>query len=107
MTATFASYASSAIQNARLFAEAQEQAWVSTVLLQVAEACQALNTVDDLLETMTRLTPLMVGIKNCAIFLFDSNRQAFILKNLFGIEGLEKTTRRFMNPKRPVSSSCD
>lgn len=101
MTATFASYASSAIQNARLFADAQEQAWVSTVLLQVAEACQALNTVDDLLETMTRLTPLLVGIKNCAIFLFDSNRQAFILKNLFGIEGLEKNVTPFYESEAP------
>lgn len=90
MTATFASYASSAIQNARLYAAAQEQAWVSTVLLQVAEACQALNSVDDLLETMVRLTPLLVGIKNCAIFLVDSSRQAFILKSWYGIDGLAK-----------------
>lgn len=88
MMATFASYASSAIQNARLYAAAQEQAWVSTVLLQVAEACQALNTVDDLLETMTRLTPLLVGIKSCALFLFDNVRQAFTLKNSYGLEGL-------------------
>lgn len=90
MTATFASYASSAIQNARLFTAAQEQAWVSTVLLQVAEACQALNSVDDLLDTMVRLTPLLVGIKNCAIFLIDASRQAFELKSSYGIEGLAK-----------------
>jgi len=96
MTATFASYASAAIQNARLYAAAQEQAWVSTVLLQVAEACQALNTVDDLLETMTRLTPLLVGIKNCAIFLFDPSRQAFELKNSYGIDGLAKDSLLFL-----------
>ncbi len=101
MTATFASYASSAIQSARLFADAQEQAWVSTVLLQVSEACQALNTVDDLLETMTRLTPLLVGIKNCAIFLFDADRQAFILKSMFGIEGLEQKDTPFYESEAP------
>ncbi|NMC80510.1 MAG: GAF domain-containing protein, partial [Chloroflexi bacterium] len=38
LTTTFASYATVAIQNARLFASAQEQAWISTVLLRVAEA---------------------------------------------------------------------
>ena len=41
MTATFASYAAVAIQNTRLFTEAQEQAWVSTMLVQVAEASQS------------------------------------------------------------------
>ncbi|GAP14385.1 serine phosphatase RsbU, regulator of sigma subunit [Longilinea arvoryzae] len=101
MTATFASYASSAIQNARLYAAAQEQAWVSTVLLQVAEACQALNSVDDLLETMVRLTPLLVGIKNCAIFLIDSSRQAFILKSWYGIEGLAKGEVLFYESETP------
>lgn len=95
MITTFASYASSAIQNARLYASAQEQAWVSTVLLQVAEACQALNSVDDLLETMTRLTPLLVGIKHCALFLFDPTRQAFVLKNAYGIENLASTELLF------------
>ncbi|TLN03575.1 GAF domain-containing protein, partial [bacterium] len=101
MTATFASYASSAIQNARLYASAQEQAWVSTVLLQVAEACQALNTVDDLLQTMTRLTPLLVGIKNCAIFLFDTSRQAFVLKSSYGIENLVKDDLVFYPSEAP------
>ncbi|TLN16747.1 GAF domain-containing protein, partial [bacterium] len=101
MTATFASYASSAIQNARLFADAQEQAWVSTVLLQVSEACQALDSVADLLDTMTRLTPLLVGIKNCAIFLFDANRQAFELKSLYGIEGLDKDNLLFYESEAP------
>ena len=101
MTATFASYASAAIQNARLYAAAQEQAWVSTVLLQVAEACQALNTVEDLLETMTRLTPLLVGIKHCEIFLFDPARQGFELKNSYGIDGLAKDSLLFLESEAP------
>lgn len=86
LTTTFASYASIAIQNAHLFSEVQEQAWVSTVLLQVAEACQSSNTIDELLSTMTRLTPLLVGIKQCAIFLRDETRQTFVLNSSYGIK---------------------
>ena len=41
MTSAFASYASVAIENTRLYESAHEQAWVATVLLQVAEATQS------------------------------------------------------------------
>jgi len=40
IAATLSSYAAVAIQNARLYSTAQEEAWSSTVLLQVAEAMQ-------------------------------------------------------------------
>jgi len=86
MAATFASYAAVAIQNAGLYSQAQEQAWVSTVLLQVAEATQAIDTLDELLATMTRLTPLLVGIKKSAIFLWEDSLQTFELKSWYGLD---------------------
>ncbi len=86
MTTTFASYAAVAVQNARLLADAQAQAWVSTVLLQVSEASQASDTVDDLLDTMTRLTPLLVGVKKCGIYLWDESLQGFTLKSWYGFD---------------------
>ena len=93
MTTTFASSAAVAIQNARLFSDAQSQAWVATVLLQVAEASQAHNNPDDLLETMVRLTPLLVGVKKCAFFVWDDYQNAFLLKTSYGIDlsGLSQT----------------
>ena len=86
MTATFASYAAVAIQNARLFEEAQEQAWVSTVLLQVSEASQSASTVDELLTTMVRLPPLLIGVRFSAIFLWSDDEEAFHLKNWYGLK---------------------
>ena len=77
MIATFASYASVAIENARLFATAQEQAWISTVLLQVAEATQSLTSVDDLIASVVRLTPLLIGIKGSAFFLWNAEEEIF------------------------------
>ncbi|MCE5209701.1 MAG: GAF domain-containing protein [Chloroflexi bacterium] len=84
MTSTFASYAAVAIQNARLFEEAQDQAWVSTVLLQVAEAIQSAETVDELLTTMVRLPPLLIGVRMSAIFLWKDDGQVFELRNWYG-----------------------
>jgi sigma-B regulation protein RsbU (phosphoserine phosphatase) len=86
MTATFASYVAAAIQNTRLYSEAQEQAWVSTILLQVAEASQSISSADELFSTMVRLTRLLVGIKKCGMFKWDESAQAFILKAWHGLD---------------------
>jgi len=95
MVTTFASYAAVAIQNQRLYAASQEQAWLSTVMLQVAEACQAANNVDDLLATTARLSPLLVGIRQCAFFLWDKNRQVFVLRSSYGINESELPSQIF------------
>ncbi|MBP1692780.1 MAG: hypothetical protein H6Q37_663 [Chloroflexi bacterium] len=73
MAATFASYASVAIQNARLFEAAHEQVWVSTVLLQVAEATQSLDDLTELLVTVVNITPTLAGVKTCAIYLAEED----------------------------------
>lgn len=86
ITKTFASYAAVAIQNARYLARSQEQAWISTILLQVAEASQAAENTDDLLKTMARLVPLLVGFKKCAFFLWDEYRQGYVLKSWVGLD---------------------
>ena len=88
---TFANNAAVAIQNTRLFTSAQEQAWISTILFKVAEAAQNSLNIDELLETMARLTPLLIGIKKCAFFTWDENLLALLLKSQYGLEtpGLE------------------
>ena len=85
MTSTFASYAGSAIQNARLYVQSQQQAWISTVLLQVAETYQAAESIDELLSTTTRLIPLLIGVKQCGIFLWEDASQIFILTSWYGL----------------------
>jgi phosphoserine phosphatase RsbU/P len=95
MTSTFASYAAVAVQNSRLFSEAQAQAWTSTVLLQVANASQASSTIEDLLDTMVRLTPLMIGVTKCAFFLWDETNKGFLLKNWYGIEVSDRSPLAF------------
>lgn len=86
IASTLANYAAVAIQNARLYTSAQEEAWSSTVLLQVAEAMQSINTQDALLSTMARLTPLLVGIDQCAFYLTNPNTDTFELKKWYGFQ---------------------
>ena len=78
MTAAFASYASVAIENTRLYEAAHEQAWVSTVLLQVSDASQNLTNLNELLSTIVRITPMLIGVRSCALYLWDELEEAFL-----------------------------
>jgi serine phosphatase RsbU (regulator of sigma subunit) len=71
MTAGFASYAAVAIENARLYEAAHDQAWVSTVLLQVAAATQSQTSLEELLETVISITPTLGGVRSCLLYLLD------------------------------------
>ncbi len=93
MTATFASYAAVAIQNARLYHESQEQAWISTLLLQVAEANQSVSTLEDMLNNTIQLIPLLVGVKKAAIFVWEPLEDAFSLSAASGIDLPEGSAR--------------
>jgi phosphoserine phosphatase RsbU/P len=86
ITATFASYASVAIQNSRLYNQIQEQALISTMLLQVAEASQTIMTIEDLLTTMVRMTRLLVGVRKCGFLIWDDSLQAFRMMSWYGFE---------------------
>jgi len=85
MTAAFASYAAIAIENTRLYQRAQEQAYISTVLLQVAEAIQSLTTLDEVLGTVVHLMPMVVGVERCALFLWEDAQQAFCAVSACGL----------------------
>ena len=72
ITATFANHAAVAIQNARLYDSAQEQAYASAALLQVAQAVANSNSLEETIGSITRITPLLVGVKACAIYLLNA-----------------------------------
>jgi serine phosphatase RsbU (regulator of sigma subunit) len=74
MTATFASYAAVAIENARLYDSAQEQAYASAALLQVAQTAADASTLDEVLGSVVRITPILVGVEGCVVYLKNGNR---------------------------------
>lgn len=78
ITTTFASYASVAIENARLYDAAQEQAYASAALLQVAQAVVSLNDLDEILGTITRIIPILVHI--IALLSIAVSAELFLLR---------------------------
>jgi GAF domain-containing protein len=73
LIAAFASQAAVAIQNARLYTAQREQAWMSTALVQVAEATGRSTELKDVLETVAKLTPMLVGVDRCAVLLAEGD----------------------------------
>ncbi len=83
ITTTFASYAAVAIENARLYDSAQEQAYASAALLQVAQAVVSLNDVDEILGSITRIMPILVGVHRVALYRWDVERNVFTASQRF------------------------
>jgi sigma-B regulation protein RsbU (phosphoserine phosphatase) len=74
ITSTFANYASVAIENAHLYDVAQEQAYASAALLQVAQAVANSNNLAETIDSVVRITPILVGVKASGIFLWEQER---------------------------------
>ncbi len=85
MATTFASYAAVAIENARLYDSAQEQAYASAALLQVAQAVVSLSEVDEILGTIIRIMPILVGIQRVALYLWDPEQEVFVPDQQYGL----------------------
>lgn len=73
----FANQAAVAINNARLYSAQQSEAWITTALLQVAEAVKALANIDETLETIARLATLLGGVNQCVILRYQSELRQF------------------------------
>ena len=90
MTTTFASYAAVAIENARLYDTAQEQAYASAALLQVAQAVVSLNDLDEILGTIIRIMPILVGVQRAALYQWDAEDALFHPSQQYGLEESEE-----------------
>lgn len=86
-----ANQAALAIESAQLVAAQQEEAWVTTALLQVAEAVNTQIDADQSLETLVRLTPLLVGVERCGILKWDSEAGHFVGGPSWGLTQEHKT----------------
>ncbi len=84
---TLADQVAIAVHDARLYAERQQEAWVTTALLQVAQALVSADDLHDNIARITRLTPLLVGVDRCMVFLWDKQREEF---TAFEAQGLSK-----------------
>ncbi|OGO23341.1 MAG: hypothetical protein A2Y54_11125 [Chloroflexi bacterium RBG_16_51_16] len=88
MATTFASYAAVAIENARLYDSAQEQAYASAALLQAATAVVSSNDLDEVLETIIRIMPILLGVRTVALFTRDSSGERYTCRHHYGFDDL-------------------
>ncbi len=77
--------AGQAIESAYLRQAQQEEAWVNTALLQVAEAVNSLFDLNEILDTIVRLVPLLVGVESTLILIWDEDREAFYAGPNYGL----------------------
>ena len=67
-----------AVESAQLRLAQQEEAWVNTALLQVAEAVNNLIDLNEILDTIVRLVPMLVGAQSAIILIWDEARGVFL-----------------------------
>jgi serine phosphatase RsbU (regulator of sigma subunit)/putative methionine-R-sulfoxide reductase with GAF domain len=109
MTTTFASYAAVAIENTRLYDNAQEQAYASAALLQVAQAVVSLNDLDEILETIIRIMPILVGVERAALYQWDVQNENFSPSEQYGLDEEEEETfwiHAFAPGEFPILDAC-
>jgi serine phosphatase RsbU (regulator of sigma subunit)/putative methionine-R-sulfoxide reductase with GAF domain len=73
MLAGIAHQVAAAVDNSRLAAALAEEAWISAVLLQVAEAMSRLQPLDTILAQVAHITPLLAGVDRCAVLLREED----------------------------------
>jgi phosphoserine phosphatase RsbU/P len=109
MTTTFASYAAVAIENARLYDTAQEQAYASAALLQVAQAVVSLNDLDEILGTIIRIMPILVGIERAVLYQWQAEGDIFIPVEEYGlgeVDAAEFWSRNFPSGEFAFLDAC-
>jgi serine phosphatase RsbU (regulator of sigma subunit)/putative methionine-R-sulfoxide reductase with GAF domain len=87
MLTGIAQQASMVIQSARLLQARQEEAYISTALLQVAEAVSRSAELEETLGTVARITPMLVGVNACAFLLREAQERLFLPAQQYGLEG--------------------
>jgi len=85
ITQTLADQVAVAVENARLYAAQQEQAWISTALLQVSELAGRTRDLDEILASLVRLTPMLGGVDRCCVFLWDEAQARFTPARAYGL----------------------
>ena len=96
--ATLADQVAVAVNSARAYEAQRVEAWVTTVLLQVAEATSQAGSMEDVLDTAVRVTAMLAGVESTTIWLWQEEVEAFQYGASFGLRELT-TTHRIAAPE--------
>jgi serine phosphatase RsbU (regulator of sigma subunit)/putative methionine-R-sulfoxide reductase with GAF domain len=82
---TMADQIAVAIVSARAFTAQREESWTLNALLQVAENIARTSTLDELLQTVVRLPPLLLGCDRCYCLMWDRSQATFTPRAAYGL----------------------
>lgn len=82
---TLAAQLAIAIEDARLYDAQKAEAYYLNVLLNVAENLAETRSLDEALDVVVTLTTLLVGVKRCAVFLYDPASEEFRAARAYGL----------------------
>lgn len=82
---TLADQVAVAVSSARAYEAQREEAWITTVMLQVAEVTGRAASVDEVLDSAARVTAMLAGVEATAIWLWDDEYLAFHYAASFGL----------------------
>jgi serine phosphatase RsbU (regulator of sigma subunit)/putative methionine-R-sulfoxide reductase with GAF domain len=79
-----------AIDNVQLQLAQQEEAWVNTALLQVAEAVNKLTDLNEILDSIVRLVPMLIGVRSCIVLIRDETQQTYRAGPSYGLSEMSQ-----------------
>jgi GAF domain-containing protein len=79
-----ANQTATAVENIRLLKSQKEEAYLSVALLQVAQAVVSAHDLNEVMGSIVRITPILVGVDRAAIYLFDKASSTFHLGEAYG-----------------------
>lgn len=84
---TLAAQIAIAFEDARLYRAQKEEAYFLNVLLQVTENLSETTDLNEALSTIVRITPLLIGVERCVVFLYDPPEKIFLPAQAHGLRG--------------------
>ncbi len=83
---TIANQAALAVENARLFTAQREEAEVSGALLRLARAVEGVQGLDDVVTTIVRVTPELLGLTRCGLLLCEAPDGGVVPRAAWGFD---------------------
>ena len=97
--ATLADQVAVAVNSARAYEAQRVEAWVTTVMLQVAEATSQAESMEDVLDTAVRVTAMLAGVESTTIWLWHEEVAAFQYGASFGLSEAATETQAAQGPQ--------
>jgi serine phosphatase RsbU (regulator of sigma subunit)/putative methionine-R-sulfoxide reductase with GAF domain len=105
LLAGLANQAALVIDAVRANVAQQEESWVSAALLQVAQEVTERADMDDIATSVARLTPLLVGVDACALFVREGNDAVLRASQAYGLA--HAAQQRFSRDAFPIAAWRD